>query len=218
LTNRGHLFNLPGVKTYPSIPRSTGQSFREFSALIFDKLDGSLARFEWSRRSGWVKAGTKTHLIDASDEVFGVIPSLFASSLAEPLERIARRERWEGLVVFAEFTGPGSFAGVHLASDPKTLTVFDLAPLRRGILPPAEFRRICEGVIPTPRYLGSVRWTRGFVERVRRGDISGITFEGVVGKGADAHGSIMAKAKTQAWLDKVAALYAPEAARRIIES
>lgn len=31
-------------------------------------------------------------------------------------------------------------------------------------------------------------------------------------------GPLMAKAKTQAWLDRVAALYAPEAARRIIES
>lgn len=33
------------------------------------------------------------------------------------------------------------------------------------------------------------------------------TFEGVVGKAGEGHKLIMAKAKTQAWLDKVKALY-----------
>jgi hypothetical protein len=63
-----------------------------------------------------------------------------------------------------------------------------------------------------------MRWTRGLVERVRNGQIDGITFEGVVGKAPGKQGPIMAKAKTQAWLDRVAALYSPEEARRIIES
>jgi hypothetical protein len=138
--------------------------------------------------------------------------------LAAPLERIARAQRWEQVTVFAEFWGPGSFAGVHRTGDAMNLTVFDVAPFKRGILEPAEFRRLFEGVIPTPGYLGRWHWTRGFVERVRGGELAGITFEGVVGKAPGRSGPLMAKAKTQAWLDKVAALYAPQAARRIIES
>jgi hypothetical protein len=40
------------VKDYPSIPRSTGQSFREFEADIFDQLDGSNLRL-MSGRPTW---------------------------------------------------------------------------------------------------------------------------------------------------------------------
>jgi hypothetical protein len=63
---------------------------------------------------------------------------------------------------------------------------------------------------------------------VRAGGLSGLTFEGVVGKagasvserraGRDRFGLIMAKAKTQAWIDKVQSLHDPETARRILES
>jgi hypothetical protein len=98
------------------------------------------------------------------------------------------------------------------------LTVFDLAPYKKGLLPPAEFRRAAEGIVPTPRYLGPMRWTRGLVERVRAGELDGMTFEGVVGKAAGKQGPIMAKAKTEAWIERVKARYSAEAARRIIES
>lgn len=206
------------MKDYPSIPRATGTSFVEFDAQVFDKLDGSCLRFEWSRKAGWNKAGTRTRLLDATDPVFGPALPLFAATLAEPLERIARAARWDQVVVFTEFWGPGSFAGLHVPGDLMHLTVFDAAPYKQGLLEPNDFRKLFEGQVETPAYLGRTRWTRGFVERVRAGDIAGITFEGVVGKAPGRQGLLMAKAKTQVWLDKVAALYDPATAKRIIES
>jgi hypothetical protein len=206
------------MKDYPSIPRATGTSFHEFDAHVFDKLDGSGLRFEWSPKAGWYKVGTRTRLLDPADPVFGPALPMFLAQSAEPLAALARRQRWQGLVVFAEWWGAKSFAGVHVPGDAMALTVFDLAPLRKGILPPTEFRKLVEGLVPTPRFLGRTRWTRGYVERVRAGEVEGITFEGVVGKAPGKQGPLMAKAKTQAWLNRVKALYAPDVAERIINS
>lgn len=196
------------MKQYPEIPVATGQRFREFDAYVFDKLDGSNIRAEWTRKRGWDKFGTRTRLVDASDEVFGPAIPLFMATLAEPLERIARKERWQHLVVFTEFFGPSSFAGLHAAAEPKRLVVFDAAADRRGLLGPRDFLDAFTDRVPTPAFLGRLRWTRGFVERVRRGEVEGVTFEGVVGKGGTyPHQVIMAKAKTGAWLERVKALY-----------
>ncbi len=213
------------MKSYPSIPRATGQSFREFSAFVFDKIDGSNLRFEWSRKQDWGKYGTRNRLFDETDEVFGPAIPLFLETLAEPIERVARKERWERLVAFAEFWGPGSFAGLHVPEDPKTLTLFDLAPYKKGLLGPREFLELFRrpgpgglGYPQLPRYLGNHNWTRAFVEAVRRNDLEGITLEGVVGKAGEGHHLVMAKAKTQAWIDMVLARYGEAEGRKLVES
>lgn len=190
------------MKSYPSIPQSTGQSFREFQAYVFDKIDGSNLRFEWARKSGWGKFGTRNRLFDESDPVFGEAIPLFFDTLAEPLEKIAHMENWERVTVYAEFWGEKSFAGLHEPGDPKTLTLFDVAPHKKGLLGPEEFLKKFDH-LPTPKCLGQVNWTRDFVRRVREGELEGVTFEGVVGKSGEGHKLIMAKAKTQAWVDVV---------------
>jgi hypothetical protein len=205
------------VKTYPSIPRSTGQDFQEFDAYVFDKLDGSNLRFEWARKSGWYKYGTRTRLFDETDEVFGGAPALFQKTLAEPLEKIARDQRWERMIVFAEFWGPNSLGGLHEPADEKRLTLFDVNPHKKGILGPREFLKLFSH-LDTPAFLGTHRWTRGFVDQVRKGEMSGITDEGVVGKAGEGHKLVMAKAKTQAWIDKILARYGEEQGRKIVES
>lgn len=207
------------MKHYPEIPRSTGTGFREFDAYVFDKLDGSNLRWEWSRKQGWYKHGTLTRLFDASDEIFGVALDIFESELAEPLERVARDSRWERVVVFTEFSGSGSFAGLHVPTDMKQLDVIDVAPHRQGILGPKEFLAVVEAAkVPHAQLLGRQRWTRGYVERVWNGDVEGVTFEGVVGKAGTRHELVMAKAKTKAWVDRVIARYGEEAGRKIVES
>jgi hypothetical protein len=195
------------MKQYPSIPRR----FEEFTAHVWDKLDGSNLRFEWSRKRGWHKAGTRTRLFDATDPVFGEALGVFDAVWAAPLADLFKRQRCDHAVAFLEFWGPGSFAGNHVAGSPKTLTLFDVAVQKQGLLDPAVFHAMFGKFEHTPRYLGIHRWTRGFVERVRAGEIAGVTFEGVVGKGGTGHAQVRAKAKTQAWIDAVVAQYGADA-------
>jgi hypothetical protein len=216
------------MNQYPPIPGATGTVFREFDAHLFDKLDGVNLRWAWRAGSGWSKQGTRTRLFDASDPDFGPAIGLFRERLAEPLARIATKARWQSLLVFTEYCGPHSFVGLTPPGDPMDLAVFDAAPDGGDLLGPSDFRRAFEDRVLTPAYLGSARWTRGLVERIRRGDLEGITFEGVVGKaeattsdrraGRDRFGLILAKAKTTAWIEKVRSLHDPETARRILES
>ena len=202
------------MKEYPSI--QTG-CVRRFRAHVFDKIDGSNLRFEWTRKRGWFKWGTRTRLFDETDPVFGCAIALFESGLAGPIADAAKAQRWEKVVVFAEFHGPHSFAGIHLPEDPKSLTLFDVSPLRKGILPPAEFLKLF-GNLEIPRFLGIENWNREYADKVREGLVEGVTFEGVVAKGLVDRELVMEKAKTRAWIDKVKALHTAEDAKKILES
>lgn len=216
------------MKSYPSIEQSIGTKFREIpGAYIFDKLDGSNLRFEWSKKTGWYKFGTRTRLFDRTDWQFGRAIPLFEAAMADTIGDIATEQRWERVIIFAEFWGPKSFAGIHHDSDnlpldsdkDMHLTLLDVAPHKQGLLDPKMFLRLFEGKVPTATFLGQHNWTKGFVEKVYSNEISGITFEGVVGKHRyDKHDLVMAKAKTKQWLDKVKALHSPEDATKIINS
>lgn len=187
------------MKAYPSIVRFPC----EFRAHVWDKLDGSNLRFEWNKKRGWHKFGTRHRLFDETDIQFGKAIGAFNETLSDPLSKICSKNRWESAVVFAEWHGPNSFAGNHCDDDLMKLTVFDVAPYKQGFLRPTEFRKTFEGVVDTPKYLGEYNWTKGFLERVLNNDIPGITFEGVVGKAESKGQAIMAKAKTSQWLDKL---------------
>lgn len=217
------------MKEYPSIPHSGGTSFRELpNAYVFDKLDGSNLRFEWNRKKGWHKFGTRTRLFDQTDWQFGRAIPIFQATLAEPLAKIFTAQRWDQCIVFAEHWGPSSFAGSHHAPvtnkplDPDLvmrLDLIDVAPHKQGILGPAEFVRLFSD-LPSAKLLGRFNWTRGFVERVWRGELEGVTLEGVIGKigHGKTHDLVMAKAKTEVWVNRVKARYAPEEAEKIVRS
>jgi hypothetical protein len=208
------------VKSYPSIPGSIGQDFRAIpGAYIFDKLDGSQVRAEWTKKAGWAKFGTKKRLLDTTDEHLGEAVTVFRATMEEGLTRLARDNRWRHLVVFMELHGPGSFAGQHVEGEEKTLTLFDLCPDKRGVLGPRQFLRLTRKLkVPVVELLDQRNWTQGFVQEVREGNVPGVTFEGVVGKAGDGHKLVMAKAKTQAWIDKVYATFGEGMGNRIVYS
>lgn len=203
------------MKPYPSISRSTGQHFREFEAYVFDKLDGSNIRVEWSRKRGWNKFGTRTRLLDETDTTFGEVIPLFKNTIADSIEQVIKNEHFDQVTIFMEFWGKQSFAGQHVTGDPKYLTLFDINVYKKGILGPKKFLDLFGNLNCVPKFLGRHNWTRGFVERIRIGDVQDITFEGVVGKAGDNHDLIMAKAKSQAWIDKVTAQYGDDASKII---
>lgn len=201
------------MKTYPSIEKLNHESIVMYT---FDKADGSNLRFEWTKKTGWCKFGTRTRLFDKNDPDFASAIPLFFATWAEPLTKIATDNRWEKITAFAEFYGEHSFAGKHF-DEPKKLTLFDVDIYKKGILGPKEFLKQFDH-LPIATYLGTFNWTNGFIDRVRKGEIEGITFEGVVGKAGEGHKLVMRKAKTQAWIDKIHAQYSEEEARRLIES
>lgn len=201
------------MKAYPSIPLR----FEEFTAYVFDKIDGSNLRFEWTRKKGWGKYGTRHHLFDETDPTFGSAISIFQDRLAADLEKVFVDQRWDQAVAFAEFWGRHSLAGYHASGDPKNLTLFDVDVYKKGLLPPGDFLKLF-GHLNIPNYLGQMRWTRGFVERVYRGEVEDITFEGVVGKAPGRQGPTMAKAKTQAWREAVRKSHDELTATKLLES
>jgi hypothetical protein len=198
------------MKSYPSIPRSTGQAFREFDAYVFDKLDGSNLRFEWSKKQGWHKFGTRHRLFDEKDLDFGTAIPIFKQNLSEVIEKQAKDNRWERVIAFCEFFGENSFSGIHYP-EPKQLKLFDIDVYKKGLLYPKEFLKQFGDLDISVKFLGCHKWNRSFVEKVRINEIEGITFEGAVGKAVDGREIIMAKAKTQAWIDAVKAHYGLEA-------
>jgi hypothetical protein len=96
--------------------------------------------------------------------------------------------------------------------------LFDVAADKKGIMSPQDFCKNFEERVRTPRFLGISNWTRGYVARVRAGEVPGITFEGVVAKKGDRHQIVRSKAKTQAWISKVIEVHGEMAARKILES
>lgn len=205
------------MKSYRSIAQNKGEPGREFTAHVFDKLDGTNLHFEWSRKNGWRRFGTRARLLDKTHPIFGKAMDLFRSTLGEDIAKIATAQGWQELVAFAEFWGDNSFAGRHNPDDTKRLTLFDVAPYKQGILGPEDFLRLF-GHLAIPKYLGIHTWNAAFVQDVYEGKLSGVTFEGVVGKAGKSHQLVMAKVKTRAWVEKVQAFLSPEEAQQLIDS
>jgi len=205
------------MKTYPSITRSPRRRKSPVPLHLFDKIDGSNLRFEWSSRTGWTRFGTRRRVIDPSDPVFGGAMGLFQETFADPIAAVASAQGWDALVAFGEFWGESSLGGQHASDEPHQIVLFDVAPFRRGFVGPQRFMDLF-GHLPIPRYLGEHAWDDALIDRVRRDDLPGVTCEGVVGKSGDGHRTVMAKAKTQRWIDKILARYGEEVGRELVLS
>jgi len=202
------------MKQYPSITRNF---FEIKNAFIFDKPDGSNLRFEWSRKQGWCKYGTRKRLFDETDPIFGGAIELFHATLADNLSRVFTQERWDRATAFAEYFGPNSFAGYHDPVEPKQLQLIDICHYRYGFLDPKDYMKLFGSLNIAP-LIERANWTRGYVDRVWAGEVEGISFEGVVAKLGGGDKAVRAKAKTQAWIERVRAGFNAEEAERIINS
>lgn len=190
------------VKSYPSISYATEC---RVPIVAFDKLDGSNVRAEWSRKKGFYKYGTRTRLVDASDPLFGKVPVLIADKYAAEVDRVMRETRWDSGYFFFEFWGPSSFAGMHNLNEQQTVTLIDVAPFGAGILEPERLLKLF-GHMDHAKILYQGDVTPEFIESVRDGSLSGMTFEGVVCKGKNdkkTKAPVMFKQKSRGWLDKL---------------
>lgn len=188
-----------------------------FTAHVFDKLDGSNLRFEWSRKRGWYKQGTRTRLFDETDPLFGPALPLFLATTAGPVAEVFEKQRWERAIAFVEYWGPRSFAGHHQPGDDMRTTLIDVAVHKKGIIPPEDFVELF-GHLDCAAYLGRMSWGPELVRSVKAGEMDGVTFEGVVGKAMVGRKLVMTKVKTQAWIDKVLEVHGAERGAKIVES
>jgi hypothetical protein len=194
------------MKTYPSIKGPSKAPHQP--CIAFYKYDGSNLRFEWNRKIGWVKFGTRKRLFDESDPDFGSAVSLFKDTLAQDLESIFRKHYRDDKVAtaYCEFFGENSFAGAHEPNDPKRLVLFDVEIYKKGFVSPRDFVNIFSRSLGDRAaevvYEGNLN--ESFIHDVRTNSVEGVNLiEGVVCKGGSGHKLWRCKIKCDSYKEKL---------------
>jgi hypothetical protein len=178
--------------------------------VAFDKLDGSNLRFEWSRKRGFYKFGSRNVMIDENHEQFGKGVKIFKEKYEEPLSRIFTTKKYRDVlsfVCYAEFLGKKSAFGQHESEDQFDVVLFDVDRYKKGFIPPKDFVEDFHSLgIPRIIYTGNL--TKDFVLRVKQNEF-GLS-EGVICKGKvpgknDREHLYYCKIKTDDWFSRLRA-------------
>ena len=205
------------MKSYPSIKQFREDRHANFVGHTFAKIDGSNLRFEWDRKKGWFRFGSRRRLLDETHAEFGIALEMFRSRFADEFAKLAVDSKWESAMVFCEFWGAKSFAGQHEEDDPKFLTPIDVAIYRKGLLSADEFVQHFESKFDIG-YLGTQTWDKPFVQSVIDSTLPGMAFEGVIGKNGSGHKRLAVKLKSKAWKEKVLQNFGEIEGQKIIQS
>lgn len=189
------------MKTYPTIGR---QIIKSVPFYVFDKLDGSNIRAEWTKKKGFNKFGRRNGLLDDSNPILKKAIPLFEKKYTDDLTSIFNSMHLQKTTVFFEFGGPQSFAGNHIEDDKHDVVLFDVAIHPKGFVGPSEFLKKF-GHLDIPKLLHRGNVTSEIEEMVKNGTLEGMTFEGVVCKGPNESPGMpaMFKIKSLAWLEKL---------------
>jgi hypothetical protein len=189
------------MKSYPTIPSDVRQGM---SVYAFGKIDGSNIRAEWSRKAGFYKFGSRHRLLGTDQDQIPEAEQLIRDGWAESLIEVFKSNGWERAIVFFEFWGDNSFAGLH-HDEPHRVSLIDVNPYKKGILPPKEFLDLF-GHLDIAPLLYHGPCDGDFVESVRKGTLEGMPFEGVVCKAKHPKKTpmpVMFKIKSDAWYKKL---------------
>lgn len=202
------------MKQYPTI---AGDVRPDVDIYMFDKLDGSNIRAEWSPKRGFYKFGSRKQLID-ENHFLGESISLIKRDHEKVLGEIFKKERFEKATCYFEFHGPKSFAGDHAKDEPHVCTLLDVEVYKKGFMAPKDFLKAFQGQVPIPAMLYHGKANQEIVAQIRNGTFPGMTFEGVVCKAAAYKQwtlPVMFKIKNIKWLDKVFEIHGHD--RRLLE-
>jgi hypothetical protein len=180
-------WEIPGVSKAPRQP-----------CIAFHKYDGSNLRWEWSKKRGWYKFGTRQRLFDETDPDFCQAIPLFLGQVGVEIEKIAKKTfRASKIIAFTEFFGPSSFVGRHKEEEEKELRLFDVCIDNKGIMAPRDFVRHFGSLPFAAEVVYEGNLNDQFISAVRAGHYPVV--EGVVCKGGKGHKLWMAKIKTDAY-------------------
>jgi hypothetical protein len=135
--------------------------------------------------------------------------NIFMDKYSLELDQIFNSEKIfrgvDTITVYGEFFGENSFAGQHNWEEEHDVVIFDMFLYKKDFLKPGDFIDLFSHLgIPKVVYRGLL--TDEFIKDVEL-NAFGWLKEGVVLKGVNENKVWMAKLKTNAWLEKVRALY-----------
>ena len=206
------------MKEYPSIPfhPPNGEYY-----YFFKKLDGQNIRVEYTKKRGFYKFGSRHQLLSESDEVFGKAFSIFKNTLADKLEFIIKKRKWQDPVtLFCEYWGDNSIGGFHKEGDSMYVTVIDINIYKNGFLDPKEFvdldKQLSVDNKELVEFLGREKYNEVLKNSIYTNSFSVLLNEGVVGKRLYGNEIKRVKIKTNEWKEKIKALFDEEKAKELL--
>jgi len=215
---------------YPTIQNSSKAP--RINSVGFAKFDGSNFRAKWTKKRGFNLYGSRHQLIDETDSFLGNAVKIFKERYKDTLENLIsknknfRNER--EIVVFGEYVGPKSFAGMHY-DKPEDMDIifFDIlvGQINRKFLKPYDFIEITKDLVPTSPVLYIGNLTDQLITDVREGkydsEFNKLTnnkypiFEGLICKGTTYQGQYrgsicMTKIKTNKYFELLKSKYGEE--------
>lgn len=183
---------------YPSIPGSARAPMGK-PCIAFYKYDGSNLRWEWSKKKGWNKFGTRRQMFDYNTPLYSQAIPIFMDTIAEELVYRVKQidKNPERITAFTEFFGPNSFAGNHDENEPKELKLFDVFLFKRGFIKPKSFVDMFDDLPWSAKVIYEGNLNRKFIMDVKRGKYD--VFEGVIAKGNDFN----VKIKTNQYFERL---------------
>jgi hypothetical protein len=180
--------------------------------IAFDKLDGSNLRFEWNKKRGFYKSGSRNVMIDENSEQFGIGVKIFKEKYEESLSKIFTSKKYrdiQSFVCFAEFLGTKSAFGQHeFGNDVFDVVLFDVDRYKKGFVPPKEFIDDF-GEVGIPRVVYTGNLNKEFVNRVKINEFGlseGVICKGKVQTRKGVDQLYYCKVKTDDWFERLRAL------------
>lgn len=187
------------MQQYPSIGKDIIQDIDYY---IFDKLDGSNIRVEFSLKHGFDKFGTRKKLMSDDSGILNLSKDLILQ-YENITEEIFKKNKWQNGTLFFEFHGPNSFAGFHDESDQFKVSLIDAHIGKIGYLPPREYIKTFEDKIEMSEFLKIGKFNKTTIAEIQEGKFPGMTFEGVIGKAFIRNKIVRCKVKNKDWISKL---------------
>jgi hypothetical protein len=218
---------------YPSIINSSKAP--RANCVAFVKYDGSNFRAKYTQKQGFNLFGSRRELIDESHPHLGEAVTIFKrdykDALTEKFKKDKELRNEREIVVFGEFFGAQSYAGIHQPNDPKDVVIFDVLVGHKNhwFFPPMDFIKEFQDIVRIPPVLYVGNLNDKLIADVRSGvytpEFHRLTdnrfklFEGVVCCGTQTRGDFCGKVwkckiKTQEYLDSLRARWGEEGVKK----